>query len=59
MEFIYEKIWKDESGIWRGKQPNGTIDELAESWLNAYVLQLKGEVNLACSALRDIKKKCS
>lgn len=56
MEFIYEKIWKDESGVWRGKQPNGTIDELTESWLNAYVLQLKDALNVAYSAARDIKK---
>jgi hypothetical protein len=57
MEFIYEKIWKDNDGIWRGKQTNGTIDELTESWLNAYVLQLKDALNVAYSAARDLKKK--
>lgn len=56
MDLIYEKIWKDNDGVWRGKQPNGTIDKLTESWLNMYIAQLKDAVNLAYSAMRDLKK---
>jgi hypothetical protein len=56
MDFIYEKIWKDERGVWMGKQKNGTLEALTESWLNAYVLQLKDALNLAYLAARELKK---
>lgn len=56
MDFIYEKIWKDERGVWLGKQKNGTLEKLTESWLNMYIMQLKDETNLAFSAMRDLKK---
>lgn len=56
MDFIYEKIWKDESGFWRCLQKDGTVERLTESWLNIYITQLKDATVQACAAMRDLKK---